>query len=418
MVSARNVFVGAVSCLLVRAQVFQPFPFSPGFNIQKVANLAESLPSHSWEFGAASQALLELYNPSLSVFGSAPFPVPSTNKKDAKALAYAASKIVFGQGVNALSNGDGATGDPASLGVSAVMLGKTDQQYASASQATIDYLMKSAPRYYNGAISHRVSTAELWADFVYMAPPFLAYYAVDSSNDTLLHETVNQCGYYRQILQSNTTLSYKGAWEHIIGPANKDTGLWSTGNGWAAAGMTRVLATVMKAPVTQGAAWRQNAIVDLSLWIKEILDGAIASSLDGGLVRNYLDDADPKAHGFGEISGSSILASVAYRMVVLRPQVFGQEYIRWADGIRGVLSGNDANGQPHITGAGVATPAVNPLGWQDTKPFTTGSPEGQAFVVLMYSAWRDCVLVGRCAQNPGGTRRMHRRNVAVTHRWL
>ncbi|KAF8067991.1 hypothetical protein FPV67DRAFT_1376322, partial [Lyophyllum atratum] len=115
-----------------------------------------------------------------------------------------------------------------------------------------------------------------------------------------------------------------------------------------------------------------------------------------GLVRNYINDTNSTGHGFGEISGSSVLASVAYRMAVLQPHACGEKYVRWADGIRRVLGGNDAGGQPHITEDGVATPAVNPLGWQDTKPFTTGSPEGQVFVVLMYTAWRDCVLVGRC----------------------
>ena len=37
---------------------------------------------------------------------------------------------------------------------------------------------------------------------------------------------------YRHVLQPPSG----GAWMHIIGPQNQDTGLWSTGNGWAAAG--------------------------------------------------------------------------------------------------------------------------------------------------------------------------------------
>ncbi|KAG6864139.1 hypothetical protein C0991_012188 [Blastosporella zonata] len=389
---------------------FQAYPISPGFDIQAVTTLAQSLPSHSWEFGAASQALLELYNPHLSVFGRTPFPVLTVQKDDVKALAFAASKITLGSGVNGLSNGDGAVGDPASLGVSAVMLGKTDSRYSEAARQTVDYMMNSAPRFYNGAISQRTSAPELWADFMYMAPPFFAYYAADTSDATLLYESVQQCGYYRQVLQSNTSATYKGLWEHIIGPET-DTGLWSTGNGWAAAGMVRVLATIMRAPVAEGTAWKSGAIQDLTTWIMEILEGATASSLDGGLLRNYLnDDADADGHGFGEISGSSMLASVAYRMAVLQPQACGQKYINWADGIRAVLAGKDANGQPHITVDGVATPAVNPLNWQDTKPFTTGSPEGQAFVVLMYSAWRDCVFARTCDSKSGASRRMHGSN--------
>jgi rhamnogalacturonyl hydrolase YesR len=229
---------------------------------------------------------------------------------------------------------------------------------------------------------------------MYMAPPFLAYYAADQSNETLLHETVKQCGYYREVLQSNTTEPYKGAWRHIIGPDNEDLGIWSTGNGWAAAGMTRVLATVMKAPIAKKATWADGAINDLTNWIMEILDGAMGSSMDGGLLRNYYDDLG--AHGLGETSGSSLLASVVYRMATLRPDACNDKYINWADGIRKVLGGNDTDGNPHITADGIVTPAVNPLAWLDTKPYTTGSPEGQVLVVLMYAAWRDCVLMGAC----------------------
>jgi hypothetical protein len=140
----------------------RPFAFNAGFAIEKVALLAESLPSHSWEFGAAAQAMLELYNPLLSVFGPEPFPVQVRKKEEVKALAYAARKINIGKGDNALVDGDGAVGDPPSLGVSAVMLGKTDKSFSRAAHSTVDYLLNSAPRYYNGAISHRGSSPELW----------------------------------------------------------------------------------------------------------------------------------------------------------------------------------------------------------------------------------------------------------------
>ena len=236
------------------------------------------------------------------------------------------------------------------------------------------------------------------ADFVYMAPPFLAYYAADANNYALLNNTVYQCYYYRQVLQAKISkdIPYKGVWEHIIGPQSRDVGLWSTGNGWAAAGMTRVLATVQKAVLPSYLeGWRHNAVGSLTLWIKEILDGAMGAPRAQQLLRNYLNDTRD-GHGFGETSGSSLIASVAYRMAVIDPQVFGTRYVAFADNIRGVLGGVDASGNPHITSRGTATPAVNPLDWQDTTPWTAGSPEGNNFVVLMYAAWRDCVLANIC----------------------
>lgn len=226
----------------------------------------------------------------------------------------------------------------------------------------------------------------------------MAYYAADVGDERLLRESVKQCGDYRGILQSKTTTGEaQGAWQHIIGPNSQDTGLWSSGNAWAAGGMTRVLATVLKAPVSKDKDWRQEAVDNLTQWIKEILDAAMTAPLDGGLLRNYLNDRDSNGHGFGEVSGSSLLSAVVYRMAVMRPKVIDAKYVKWADDIRIVLGGKDAQGQPHVQGNGVVTPAVNPLNWQDTKPFTSGSPEGQSFVVLMYAAWRDCVQAKICA---------------------
>lgn len=109
------------------------------------------------------------------------------------------------------------------------------------------------------------------ADFVYMAPPFMAYYAVATNNATLLKESVRQAKLYREVL-----VKPDGLWTHIIGPQSADSGSWSTGNGWAAAGMARVLATVMKAPISKG--WTSE-IAELKQEIKEILDAVMTVGL-------------------------------------------------------------------------------------------------------------------------------------------
>jgi rhamnogalacturonyl hydrolase YesR len=244
------------------------------------------------------------------------------------------------------------------------------------------------------------------ADFIYMAPPFLAYYVVATNNASVLQASVDQCRLYRQILLANTTSTThpstaSGLWTHIDGPVNADPGLWSTGNGWAAAGMARVLATVLKAPSklfksSLSVAWKNEAINDLTTSIREILDAAMRMPTDGGLLLNYLDDT----RWFGETSGSALMASVAYRLSVLAPSLgidkgSVNNYVQWAESIRSVF------GQGHITSNGTATPAVNPLGWEDKAPWTAGSPEGQNFVVMMYAAWRDCVHAGVNGCNAG-----------------
>lgn len=262
-----------------------------------------------------------------------------------------------------------------------------------------------------------------------MAPPFLAYYAADSDDEALLMEAVRQCRLYREVLQLDDGSSYGTLWRHIIGPEAEDMGLWSTGNAWAAAGMARVLATVMKAPIAQGRLWRDEAIDQLTLYIKEILDGVLGVDLDNGLVRNYMDDLEGPL-GFGEISGTSLLAATAYRMAVINPRVFGRPYILWAERVRHTLGGSDREGNPHITEEGIAQPAVDPLDWKNPIPVTTGSPEGQSFVALLYAAWRDCVRETVCSDEDSApsigilsllprtvakSRLNHRRTVTRTH---
>jgi hypothetical protein len=399
------------SISFARAQPSQAFALYPGFNVVSATNAVISLAKHSWEFGTVAEALLELYNPELSVFGNATLPVPVLNPASVQSLSYAKSKIVFGTGSNTLGNGSGAVGDPASLGVSAVLLGKTNVTYAAAAQQTMIYLTQSAPRYWNGAISQRNDTAELWyvkldlvldvdnilskrADFMYMAPPFLAYYAASRCNADLLYESVLLCNQYRQILYANATGSSQGAWTHVMGTEYQDPGLWSTGNGWAAAGMTRVLAVVQYSSAARYQKWRNEAISQLTGYIQEIIDAAMNLTLPSGLLRNYLNDTTGDGHGFGEASGTTLIAASVYRMAVLAPGTFGSSYIQWADGVRGMLG----NGQ-HFTDDGLLYPVVDPYDWQGppiTPPITYGSPEGNAFVVLMYAAWRDCVQVGIC----------------------
>ncbi|KAH0582129.1 hypothetical protein H2248_011782 [Termitomyces sp. 'cryptogamus'] len=405
-----------LSSLRVRRR--NPFPFDPGFPIDKVIVTALNISTYSWELGTATEALLELYSPELSVFGDSPFEAAknlSTWSILPHALAYAAEKIVIGTGPNALSDGDGAVGDPASLGVGAVLLGKVEgyERFGAAAAAEYEFITQGAPRAWNGAISHRVEYVELWADFIYMAPPFLAYYAVETRNITLLREAVYQCQAYRQILQYNTTTAdknFEGLWEHILGPVKNDPGLWSTGNSWAAAGMARVLATVMKAPAFPSsddteaqeiAIWRKNAVKTLTDFIKEIVDGAIGAgptAYDNKLTRNYYNNPDI----FGETSGSSLMAATVYRLAVLVPDVFGNDkYIQWAEGIRTTFGGTFVNADGTILehvdrDNGTVRPAVNPLAWTDTNPWMTGSPEGQSFVALLYASWRDCIYAAQC----------------------
>ncbi|KAF2467425.1 Six-hairpin glycosidase [Lindgomyces ingoldianus] len=340
--------------------------------INTVLAKAIEVATHSWEYGTVSEAILEWRNASLSIWDH-PFPnnnIPTLNLDKVPALTYV-KPFIRTDNVT-LVDGDGAAGDPASLGIPALLIGKSQPSYYSAAIRQANHLLTAVPRWSNGAISHREAYPELWADFIYMVPPFLAYYGVASNDVGLLKAAANQCKLYRDVLVTNS-----GLWLHIVGNHTKDLALWSTGNGWAAAGMSRVLAAMKNSQYSHQTAAEQTLLEDM---VKAILNGAIKLDVDeSGLLRNYLDNAT----WFGEISGTSILAATAFRMAILSPGKFGKAYTDWAKKKMDVVDGKIDKG------TGIVAPAINPLNWHDMTPYTSGSPEGQSFVVLLHAAYRD-----------------------------
>ncbi|KAI8949817.1 hypothetical protein F4801DRAFT_580075 [Xylaria longipes] len=346
--------------------------------ISKVISQGRILAAHSWEFGAFSEALLEWYNPDLSVFGACPFPngkIPIVQVDQVESLSYAQPHIWTNS--TTLVDGDGAAGDPASLAVSAIIIGQTQSPYLSAADRQIQHLLTTVPRWPNGAISHREDYAELWADFVYMTPPALAYWAIQDANQTLLRVAIEQCLLYRDALGVPHDADAAGLWHHIIGPQNQDLGIWSTGNAWAAAGMARVLATAKRSPWARALA---SDLHGLTGSIRGILDAANAldqAEPEEPLLRNYLNDTA----WFGELSGTTLLIATTYRMAKLEPETFGDGYVTWANEKREEVV-------ERINEDGLLSPVINPLDWNDRTP-GTASPEAQSFAVLMFAAHRD-----------------------------
>src|ERR1700753_1624454 len=103
-----------------------------------------------------------------------------------------------------------------------------------------------------------------------MAPPFIAYYGAYQQGNTqteLLQAAYDQCRLYRRYLQDPDTL----LWKHIELGSWQDNNLWGTGNGWAAAGMFRVLQTIWL--YSSSTSFTQQK-ADLANWIEEIVKAA------------------------------------------------------------------------------------------------------------------------------------------------
>jgi hypothetical protein len=160
-----------------------------GFDVFTAAQAMINKASHSWEWGTAAEALLELYNNELSVFGPNPFPNGNIPVADPGIFALTYAKPFINRNSQVLVD-NSAVGDPASLGVSAILLGQSDSAYIDAANRQADYLLNHAPRWSNGAISQRPDIAELWADNMAMSFPFCASPQTPSpSSPTPLNKT-------------------------------------------------------------------------------------------------------------------------------------------------------------------------------------------------------------------------------------
>jgi len=150
----------------------------------------------------------------------------------------------------------------------------------------------------------------------------------------MVEQAYTQLKLYRSHLQSSTS----GSWRHVVGGESfTDAGLWNTGNGWAAHGIVRVLATM------QNSEWNATFAdekADLATWATEILTSAFShikvrpfflssssqgrsrssrstssSSQSDGLLPNYYDSASGSS--FSDAAGSALLAASAYRLAQL-----------------------------------------------------------------------------------------------------
>ncbi|KAG9082940.1 hypothetical protein FRC07_014062, partial [Ceratobasidium sp. 392] len=162
-----------------------------------------------------------------------------------------------------------------------------------------------------------------------------------------------------------------------------DTGHWSTGNGWAAMGMLRVLATI------RGSQWADSfkgQTRDLENWVTEILDGMWPHLNSDGLFYNYADNSST----FPDAASTALLAASTYRLSLVSGV---HTHLPSAEHVHTIIS------TQHINSAGWLNPVADPHSFHDQGQ---QSPEAQAFVLQMHAAWNDWVQDGSKGANAAG----------------
>jgi rhamnogalacturonyl hydrolase YesR len=296
---------------------------------------------YSWEQGVAAQAFLELGETETAIL-----------------LAREAVQRQSPDGRLALMHaGEGVT-DPAANGEALFVAASLTREpvLKVAFEAMLNYLLKAAPRAVDGTLFHVTDAKEVWVDSLYMAPPFLA---VAGEFD----EAIRQIQGMKNRLWNVENKLYAHIWDEDRQNFKREAH-WGVGNGWAAAGITRVIRAL---PEVRGGE-KQELVTHL----KDILDGCLAHQREDGLFHDVLDQPDT----FVETNLAQMLAYSIYRGIVggwLPPA-----YKVYADRMRTAAHKKvDATG--YVQGV-CAAPTFDHAGT---------APEGQAFFILMEAAWKE-----------------------------
>jgi rhamnogalacturonyl hydrolase YesR len=303
-----------------------------------------SMQRASWEHGVAMQAMVELGN-------------------DEQALLMAREAVLrqAPDGRLAVVYTDNGVTDPAASGEGVLHAYELsgDADLKQAADEMLGYLLTKAPRSESGVIYHTLDSPEIWSDSLYMAPPFMAVAGAHT-------EAVAQIDGVRSVLWNADGRLFSHRW-HDGDKRFVNGRFWGGGNGWAAAGFSRVIAAL---PAGMGPEKDRIARYE-----RELLDGCIAHMNSDGLFHDFVDE--PEA--FLEVNLSQMLAYSIFRGVA--GGWLDDAYLEPAGRMRAAAHASvDGNG--FVTGV-CGAPFFDRPG---------RSTEGQAFFLLMEAAHRDLVM--------------------------
>ena len=244
-------------------------------NLERVKLALLSMQRYPWEQGVAAQAFLELGDLDTAI-----------------RLAQAAVQRQGADGRVAQIGPAETVTDPAACGEAILAAARIsgDPALHAGAQSMLDYLLHTAPRAEDGTLYHLVDQPQVWIDSLYMAPPFLAVAGHPA-------EAVHQIdGITRRLWQPEKRL-FAAIWDEARGLVRAEA--WGVGNGWAAAGLARVIAALAAGP-------DRERLVAL---VTDLLDGCLAHQRADGRFHNVVDDPAT----FVETNLAQMLATTIYR---------------------------------------------------------------------------------------------------------
>lgn len=227
--------------------------------VEKVKNAMLTMQRASWEQGVAAQSLLEA--------------------GDYETVILMAKESVLRQqedGRLSVVYTDNGVTDPAASGVAVLFAADRlgDPELKKAADRMLEYLMTTSHKTEEGILHHTLNAPEIWIDAMYMAPPFLARAGE-------YEESIRQIEGFRKVLWNPGYKLYSHRWD-----AQKKVFInekfWGVGNGWALAGITRVI-TYLPASYS-----KEKEL--LTGYLKEHLDSCLGYMRDDGLYHDIMND--------------------------------------------------------------------------------------------------------------------------------
>ena len=243
----------------------------------KIALLA--MQRNSWEQGVTMQAFYE-----------------QGDRATVIALAKEAAYRRTPDGRCAMIRHDEGVTDPCSVGEALLFAAREtgDPELEDACGTLLDWAVKLAPRNADGIIYHVPDKPEMWVDSFYMLPPYLA--AAGQYDEAL-----RQITGYTALLYDESAGLFHHIWDDGA-REYKRAAFWGVGNGWAAAGIARVIDSL---PQQQYAAERAK----LQAFSRAHIDALLRHARPDGLFHDVVDDPGT----FVETNLSQMLAYTIYR---------------------------------------------------------------------------------------------------------
>jgi unsaturated rhamnogalacturonyl hydrolase len=247
--------------------------------IKKAAAAALAMQRQDWEQGILAQAFLD-----------------AGDKERVILLTKAAMVLQNPDGRLAVVVAGGPT-DPAMGGAAYAKAAEWtgDAQIKEAVAGLLEWIRVKAPRSADGILYHVFEGPEMWSDGFNGAPPFLAamgYY----------DEALKQIEGFKQRLWNPEKKLLAHVWDEGKRQL-KDGNFWGGGNGWAAAGLARVIRSLPRD--------HQRDRERLAAFAREIIDGCLAHQRGDGLFHDVVD----KPATFVESTIAQMLAFATYEGV-------------------------------------------------------------------------------------------------------